>query len=69
MGEDDILMCKNNYEKFVARSGKVMLFCRLLDKDTASKNDMSKLCICQRFCSDKNKYIPYQQKEGCKHYE
>ena len=62
-------MCKNCYEKFVERSGKVMLFCKLLEADNEIKTEMMKLCIRQRFCSDKDKYIPYQQKEGCKKYE
>ena len=62
-------MCKNCYEKFVERSRKIMLFCKLLDSDKEAKTEMMKLCICQRFCSDKDKYIPHQQKEGCKYYE
>ena len=62
-------MCKNCYEKFVERSGKIMLFCKLLDVDKEAKTEMMKLCICQRFCSDKDKYIPYHQKESCKKYE
>ena len=62
-------MCKNAYEEYIERSGKIMLFCKLLDADKEVKTEMMKLCICQRFCSDKDKYIPYQQKEGCKNYE
>ena len=61
-------MCKNCYEKFVERSGKIMLFCKLLS-ETEKYFDMKQLCLCQRFCSDKDKYIPYHQKEGCKNYE
>ena len=61
-------MCKNCYEKFVERSGKIMLICRLMEESKVENTDMTKLCICQRFCSDKDKYIPYQQKEGCKNY-
>lgn len=62
-------MCKNCYEKFVERSRKIMLFCKLLDSDKEAKTEMMKLCICQRFCSDEDKYIPHKQKEGCKNYE
>ena len=62
-------MCKNCYEKFVERSRKIMLFCKLLDSDKEAKTEMMKLCICQRFCSDKDKYIPHQQKRDCKKYE
>lgn len=60
-------MCKYCYENFLERSGKIMLFCKLQDQD--SETEMMKLCVCQRFCSDKDKYIPYQQKNGCKYYE
>lgn len=62
-------MCKNCYESFVERSGKTMLFCKLRENNNEFKTEMMKLCICQRFCSDKDKYIPYRQKEGCKNYE
>jgi len=62
-------MCNNCYEKFVNRSGKIMLFCKLRDKDSEAKTEMKELCICQRFCSDKDKYIPNHQKEECKYYE
>lgn len=61
-------MCKNCYEKYVERSGKIMLFCTLRDKDKECTSEMMKLCCCQRFCSDKDKYIPHKQKEGCKYY-
>lgn len=60
-------MCKNAYEKYIERSGKKMILCSLCDMDKT--DDINKLCICQRFCSDKDKYIPYHQKEGCKKYE
>ena len=60
-------MCRNAYEEYVERSGKVMILCKLRITNTSS--DMEKLCVCQRFCSDKDKYIPHQQKEGCKYYE
>ena len=56
-------MCKNCYEKFVKRSGKKMLICKLIEESQEENTDMAKLCICQRFCSDKNKYIPNHQKE------
>lgn len=61
-------MCNNCYEKFVVRSNKTMLFCKLKDNENF-KSEMMKLCDCQRFCSDKDKYIPCRQKEGCKYYE
>ena len=60
-------MCKNAYEEYIGRSGKIMILCKLRITNTSS--DMEKLCVSQRFCSDKDKYIPHQQKEGCKYYE
>lgn len=43
-----------------------MLLCKLKSNQTS---EIMKLCICQRFCPDKDKYIPHQQKSGCKYYE
>lgn len=61
-------MCSNCYEYFTKRSNKIMLFCKLKEHEKTS-NEMLNLCICQRFCSDEDKYIPYKQKEGCKYYK
>lgn len=61
-------MCKNCYEKFVKRSGKNMLICKLTEESQGQNVDMAKLCICQIFCPDKNKYVPNYQKERCKKY-
>jgi len=47
-------------------SKKVMIFCHL--KDTES-NELLKLCSCQRYCNNEDKYIPYKQVENCKYYE
>lgn len=60
-------MCKNSYEKFIERTGKIMIMCKFLENKSGT--DLSKLCICQRFCNEKDKYIPHHQKEGCKKYE
>ena len=46
-----------------------MLFCKLLEENNDSKNEMTKLCIRQRFCDEKDEYIPYKQKDGCKNYD
>ena len=62
-------MCKNCYEKYVDRTGKEMLFCKLRINENASHDSMFNLCICQRYCSDKEKYIPHNQRENCKYYE
>ena len=45
-----------------------MLFCKLKGTEN-NLSELERLCNCQRFCSDKDKYIPYMQKEGCKFYE
>lgn len=59
-------MCNNCYEKFVNRVKRKMLFCKLLDNN--SSNIMTQLCICQKYCSEKDEYIPFKQKEGCKKF-
>ncbi len=60
-------MCGNCYEKYVERSEKTMLFCKLKSKEM-EQSELLGLCTCQRFCSDKDKYIPYKQISGCKYY-
>ena len=60
-------MCKNAYEEYIERSGKVMILCKLRITNTSSA--MEKLCVCQRFCSDKDKYVALNQKRDCKYYE
>lgn len=57
-------MCKNCYLKYVEQSKSDMLFCILKNKE---KNELMKLCHCQRFCSDLNKYIEHKQ-ERCRNY-
>lgn len=59
-------MCGNCYEKYVERTERVMLFCKLKNSAIA---ELLKLCDCQRYCSDKDKYVPHKQKESCKYYE
>ena len=58
-------MCKNAYEKKSERTKKKMIFCKLKGNDAT----LSQLCISQRFCSEKDKYIPNNQKGNCKYYE
>lgn len=62
-------LCRYCYEKYVNRSGKTMLLCKVKEDDKNCTSEMMQLCICQRFCSDKDKYIPYKQSEKCKLYE
>lgn len=58
------MTCKHSYEKMSDRTKKYMLFCRAHEKD-----GISKLCICQKFCPDKNKYVANEQKKYCRDYE
>jgi len=46
-------MCKNSYEKISNRTNKRMLFCKLLGTD----GSLSQICISQRFCKEKDRYI------------
>lgn len=58
-------MCKNAYEQVSARTGKVMIFCKL----RGMNGNLSDLCISQRFCKDKDRYIEVDQKRDCKFFE
>lgn len=58
-------MCKNAYEQISDRTKKLMIFCKLLG-ETAS---LSHLCVSQKFCPQKNKYIATDQKRNCKFYK
>ena len=60
-------MCKNCSEKLVERTGRIMLFCKL--KGDIKDEDFSKICTCQRYCNEKDRYIPYKQRENCKNFE
>ncbi len=59
-------MCKQCYEEYIERSGKTMLLCEIKSKE---ESGLARLCICQRFCPDRDKYIPHQQREQCKYFE
>ena len=58
-------MCKNAFEKLSERTNKIMIFCKLRGCNT----DLSNLCMCQRFCNDKDRYVETDQKKNCKYYE
>ncbi len=70
---DPMCICKYCYETFVPRSGKFMLSCRLFAQDGKGNSTpfspLQHLCLCQRYCRDQGKYIPHQQKSGCKHFQ
>lgn len=61
-------MCKHCYEKLISRTERVMLVCKLLENKN-NDSEIDSLCVCQRYCSEKDKYIPYNQKMGCKNFE
>ena len=44
---------------------KIMIFCNLKGYD----GSIDQLCISQRFCPDKDRYIEINQKRDCKKYE
>lgn len=58
-------MCKNAYEQISENTGKIMIFCKRIG-DNAS---LSQLCVSQKFCKDKNRYVEINQKKDCKYYE
>lgn len=57
-------MCKNAYEQISERTGKKMIFCKLMGNDGL----LSQLCISQRFCKEKDKYVENTPKKNCKNY-
>ena len=59
-------MCKNCYELYIDRAEMNMLACEFKKDET---DIMLKLCTCQRYCSDKKQYIPFNQEMNCKSYE
>ena len=58
-------MCKNAYEQISDRNKKIMIFCNLKGYD----GSRDQLCISQRFCPDKDRYIEINQKRDCKKYK
>ena len=58
-------MCKNSYEQKSDRTGKTMIFCHLMGNDAT----LGQLCISQKFCADKDRYVEIDQKRDCKYYE
>ena len=58
-------MCKNSYEKISDSTKKMMIFCKLLGTD----GSLTQLCISQRYCSNRDRYVEINQKKDCKKYE
>lgn len=58
-------MCKNAYEQVSERTGKIMIFCKL----RGNVQSLSSLCVSQRFCKDKDRYIELNPKKDCKDYD
>ncbi len=57
-------MCKNAYEQYSAHTGKIMIFCSHIK----APKTLAQLCISQKFCPKKDRYIELNQKETCKYY-
>jgi len=57
-------MCKNAYERVSDKTGKMMIFCKKMGNDAS----LSQLCISQKFCQDKDRYVEINQKRDCKFY-
>lgn len=61
-------MCNNCYEKFVGRSGKTMLLCKL--RACECTNETGQLCCFQHFCPDKDRYVANERQDTeCKFYK
>lgn len=58
-------MCKNSYKLISERTGKKMIFCKLLGDD----GSLNQLCICQRFCEKKDCYVEFNPQKYCKNYK
>ncbi len=58
-------MCKHAYEQLSERTKKVMVFCELIGRG----GSLDQLCISQRFCPDKDRYIETDQKKNCRYYQ
>lgn len=58
-------MCKNSYEQVSHQTGKTMIFCKYKGTETT----LSQLCISQKYCTDKDRYVEIDQKRDCKYYE
>ena len=58
-------MCTNAYKQISERTGKEMIFCKLLGNEGL----LSQICKCQRFCQEKDKYVESDHpKKICKNY-
>lgn len=58
-------MCKNAYEQVSDKTGKIMIFCKLMGENAS----LSQLCISQKYCMDKGRYVEIDQKKDCKYFE
>lgn len=58
-------MCRHDYERLSERTDKKMIFC----KKNVFNYDTEPLCIAQRFCPDKDKYVRTDQHSHCKFFK
>lgn len=59
------MSCVNQYEQISDRTKKIMIFCKLKGTDGL----FSQLCVGQRYCGVKGRYIETNQKMNCKEYK
>lgn len=74
-------MCTHCYEKFVKRTGKTMLLCKLRASESTNNgcqdlpatlmlNETRQLCCFQHFCPDKDRYVADERQDTeCKFYK
>lgn len=58
-------MCKYSYEQKSDRTKKVMIFCSRM----GNEGTLCQLCISQKFCPTKDRYVEIDQKRDCKYYK
>lgn len=56
------MMCIYAEERISDRTKKIMIFCKRKGKD----GTLDQLCISQRFCPQKDRYIEANQSKNCK---
>lgn len=60
-------MCKNAYEKVNSKTKHNMYYCHCFDNED---NEIKRLCLYQRYCSEKCTYIfnNFNNEKRCKKY-
>ena len=58
-------MCKNAYEQISNNTMKTIIFCKLMGDD----GQLDQICISQKFCREKDRYVELNQKRDCKYFK